>query len=158
MPFFSFKSPTGGGGSSFTRLCYVEYVMRDTEEIPTIETIDEGDDYSEFLSYDSSTKKFTVLAPFTAIITAWVEQDRNAGSHGQGAFYINNTRVLGEFTTPSSAAGSKAGDSDFYALQIGDTFWSYTTSSNGWPKQRLKVYKIEDLPVTDIKSFDDENI
>ena len=147
----------GGGGSEFERLCYIEYVMRDTPEIPTIDTIDTSADYADYLSYDSATKKFTVLQTFTAIITAWVEQDRAAGSPGEGAFYINNSRVLGDFATPSAAAGSKAGDSVFFNFQIGDTFWSYTPSSNGWPAQRLKVYKTETLPVSDIYSFTDEN-
>ena len=89
----------GGGGSEYERLCYVEYVMRDTAEIPTISSIDTSADYADYLSYDNTTKKFTVLQDFTAIITAWVLQDRNAGSAAQGAFYINNVRVLGEFST-----------------------------------------------------------
>ena len=157
MAYFICDIGGGGGGSSFERLCYVEYVMNDTPEKPTIETIDSGENYSTYLSYNTTTKEFTVLQDFTAIITAWVEQDRPAGTRGQGAFYINNVRVLGDYVTPETSAGSKAGDSGFYSLHAGDIFYSYTPSSTGWPKQRLKVYKIEDLPVTDIKDFNDEN-
>ena len=157
MPFFPFKAPTSGGGSSFERLCYVEYVMNDTPEKPTILTLDSGENYNVYLSYNPTTKVFTVLRDFTAIINAWVKQYQNACSRGQGAFYINNVQVMGVFVTPESLGGSKAGETDFFNLHAGDTFYSYTPSSNGWPQQHLKVYKVEDLPVTDIKDFNDEN-
>lgn len=98
-----------------------------------------------------------MLQDFTAIITAWVKQYQNAGSRGQGDFYINNVSVKGIFVTPEATGGSKAGITDFYNLHTGDTFYSYTPSSSGWPQQHLKVYKIEDLPVANIKDFADEN-
>lgn len=151
------KQEGGGGGSGYERLCYVEYVMNDSPEKPTISTLDSGENYDTYLSYNTTTKEFTVLQDFTAIITAWVEQYQNAGSRSQGAFYINNVSVMGLFVTPESTGGSKAGDIDFYNLHAGDTFYSYTPSSNGWPQQHLKVYKTEDLPTADIKDFNDEN-
>lgn len=157
MAFFLSQPIESGGGGSFERLCYVEYVMNDTPEKPTISSIDSGENYNTYLSYNTTTKEFTVLQDFTAIITAWVKQYQNAGSRGQGAFYINNVQVMGIFVTPESSQGSKDGKTDFFNLHTGDTFYSYTPSSNGWPQQHLKVYKIEDLPVTDIKDFNDEN-
>lgn len=139
------------------RLCYVEYVMNDRVEIPTIDSLDTGSNYSNYLSYDNTTKKFTVLQNFTAIITAWVEQANNASSKAKGEFYINNTSVLGTFETPSTNAGSKSGATKIFDLVQGDTFYSYTPSTNGWPQQHLKVY-ITTLPNgEDMCSFTDED-
>lgn len=153
----------GSGGSpqpqpsEAVRLCYVEYVMNDRVEIPTIDTIDTSSSYSSYLSYDSNTKKFTVLQPFKAIITAWVEQQSNASSKAKGSFYINNTNVILPFETPTANAGSKNGATKCFNLSQGDTFYSYTPSTNGWPEQRLKVYITDLSNGVDIFEFDDEN-
>lgn len=143
--------------SESVRLCYVEYVMNDSVEIPTIDTIDTSSTYSSYLSYDSTTKKFTVLQPFTALITAWVEQKNNANNSAKGEFYLNNKLVIGIFETPLTTAGSKGGDTKCFNLSPGDTFYSYTPSNKGWPEQRLKVYKTDLSNATDIFEFDDEN-
>lgn len=143
--------------SEAVRLCYVEYAMNDSVEIPTIDTIDTSSSYSSYLSYDSTTKKFTVLQPFTALITAWVEQKKNANNKPKGEFYLNNVCVIGPFEAPLNTAGSKGGDTKCFNLSQGDTFYSYTPSNHGWPEQRLKVYKTDLSNATDIFKFDDEN-
>lgn len=152
------KQEGGGGGSGYERLCYVEYVGRDTPEIPTIKTIDTASDYSSYLSYDSTTKKFTVLQSFTALVTAWVTPYNDGGSNSNGAFYFNGTKIM-SFYSPSGI-GNTGGDTKLIPFNQGDTFYSYTTSDSGWPKQMLKVYKIDGITsseANDIVSFADEN-
>ena len=54
----------GAISSLYERLCYVEYVGYDREEIPPISTIDQGTNYSNYLSYDNTTKKFTTITTY----------------------------------------------------------------------------------------------
>ncbi len=137
------KNGGGGGDSGYERLCYVDYVGRDIPEIPTINTIDTASDYENYLSYDSGTKKFTVLQGFTAVITAWVTPYRDGGSNSNGAFYVNDTKIM-NFYSPSGM-GNTGGDSKVIPFNQGDTFYSYTTSDSGYPKQMLKVYRINGI-------------
>lgn len=127
------------------RLCYVEYVGKDTKEIPTIQTIDYGDNYSTYLSYSSSTKKFTVLQSFYAYVTPWVYTYKTAQQTASpGQFFINTT-MKANFSTPTKYAGSIGGASFIYEFSAGDTFYNYTPNSDGYPQQHLKVYKVSDV-------------
>lgn len=144
--------------SAYERLCFVDYIGLDTPQIPTINTIDTASDYASYLSYDNTSKKFTVLQSFTAVITAWVTPYRDGGSNSNGAFYVNNTKIM-NFYSPSGM-GNTGGDSKVVPLNQGDTFYSYTTSDSGWPKQMLKVYRINGITSSEasgIVSFADEN-
>ena len=145
----------GGGQSDYERLCYVEYVMHDAEEIPVMSSIDTGTDYADYLSYDSTTKKFTVLQDFSAVVTAWVMNESSSNSGPQGAFYKNNTQIMS--FSASNSQGSKGGKTLPINFVSGDTFYSYTPSSNCYPKQFLKVYRFTDNHIADMTEFDDEN-
>lgn len=137
------------------RLCYVEYVGKDATEIPTIQTIDYGDNYSNYLSYSSSTKKFTVLQPFFAYVTPWVYTYKTAQqTTSPGQFFINNTRKA-NFSTPTRYAGSIAGDSFMYKFSERDTFYNYTPNTNGYPQQHLKVYKVSDAYASEWQNYID---
>ena len=142
----------------YERLCYVEYVGYDREEIPAISTIDQGTNYSNYLSYDNTTKKFTVLQDFTGIVTAWVYQySTSSMTAPEGRFYINDVMQL-SYVTDSLQQGTTAGSTIEYDFKQGDTFYNYTPSSHGYPQQMLKVYVVlnKDLDLIGIMSFSDE--
>lgn len=139
---------SGGGGGNITieRLCHAEYVGNDTEEIPTMNTLTEDVNFSDYLSYDSSTGKFTVLADFDAYIVPWVYEYASASAtNGTGKFIINGTDMV-FFGTTSRGSGSDGGQPFFVHLSTGDVMWSYTPSSDGYPQQYLKIYKVDNLP------------
>ena len=97
-------------------------------------------DYSEYLSYNSSTGYFTVLKPFIAYITGWVENSATAGSsYSKGSIRVNNSSIM-SYTVSSLSQGAKAGSYIKYRLNTNDTICCYTQSSDGWPAQRIKIY------------------
>lgn len=129
---------SGGVVDPIERLCYAKYYWNDNITIPTINTLDTGAKYSQYISYDSTTRKFTVLQPFDAIITAWVYNEQSAGGGPNGCFYINDIQKLNY--TAGRGAGDKAGGLLFYNFVQGDIFYPYTTSRNGYPQQNFKIY------------------
>lgn len=143
------------------RLVYVQYVGRDTRQIPTISAKREGPLYSTYLAYNSSTLKFEVLKDFKAYVTAWVYNYRTAGSTcSEGQFFHNNTCLI-NVRTPTVYQGDTAGDTVLVDFKAGDTFYNYTPSSNGYPQQHLKVYKVDKTPVdnySDVTRFADESV
>ena len=151
----------GGGTASLERLRLVTYIGLDTEEIPVVDNIDEGEKYADYLSYDSTTKKFTVLKNFDAIVTPWVNSYRTASStRASGEFYINDIKVK-EYVCESTAEGTKAGAPFAHSFHKNDTFYNYTPSSDGYPQQMLKVYKLEGITASELNgafSFEDEEI
>lgn len=137
------------------RLMYARCVNNDQEEIPAISNIDQGANYSTYLSYDSTTKKFTVLQNFTGVVIAWVYAYRAyEASRPDGSFYVNNTQML-SYTATGNAAGSTGGRSGIYNFKQGDTFWMYTPTRRGYPQQNCKVYLVSELD-DDVFTFADE--
>lgn len=137
------------------RLMHARCVNNDQEEIPAISNIDQGANYSTYLSYDSTTKKFTVLQDFTGVVIAWVYAYRAYDiNRPDGAFYLNNTLML-SYETTGNSAGSTGGRSGIYNFKQGDTFWMYTPTRHGYPQQNCKVYLVTDLD-DDIFTFADE--
>ena len=141
--------------SNVERLCYFEGVQSDTVQIPPATTLDEDTNFSEYLSYDTTTKKFTVVKAFSAMVTGWVYQFQNASSYGTGQFVVNNTAMM-NYQVQSTSAGSKDGDTGVFDFAVGDTFWAYQNTSNGWPQQFLKVYLLKNLGVSGVLEWDDE--
>ena len=135
----------GGGGAvepEIERLCYIVYVGRDTEEIPTISVPTYDDNFSEYLSYDISTKKFTVLQNFTALIVPWTYNYNNAAStYSHGEFYINDV-VASSWDVDYTGERYFRGKTLVHSFSQGDTFYNYTPSSDGYPQQNLKIYKL----------------
>ena len=149
------RSGNGGGSTETERLCYAQYVGADTVQIPVMDNLSQEGSYSTYLSYSSSTKKFTVLADFDAIIVPWVTNYRGGASRkSQGAFYINNTSVA-TYEVTDVNLGTCAGKPMLYSFKANDTFWNYTPATNGYPQQMLKVYR-EVLP-TGTLDYEDEN-
>lgn len=155
----------GGGGGTITldRLCYINYRGKDTTEIPPISSADYGTNYSEYLSYDSTTKKFTVLKSFHAEVVTWVYQYGTAqGTNAQGQFIVNGTTIA-SYSCATRMKGEREGTCIYVKFNAGDIFWNYTPSSAGYPQQRLKIYRLENETETEMNNintaiqFADEN-
>ena len=140
------------------RLMYARCVNNDQEEIPAMSNIEQGSNYSSYLSYDSSTKKFTVLQDFTGVVVAWVYAYRTyESSRPDGAFYVNSTQMLA-YTATGNAQGSTGGRSGVYNFKQGDTFWMYTPSRRGYPQQNCKVYRVSALSDNIFTFADEEDV
>lgn len=138
-------SNMGGGGSavSYERLCYAVYVGDDVEELPTMQTLTQDSNFSEYLSYSSSTGKFTVLKDFDAFFVPWVYQfSTPSGSYANGELYINDV-VAARYQVAFRQFGVKAGYPVIRSMKANDTFYNYTPASDGFPQQMLKVYMIK---------------
>lgn len=110
-----------------------------------IGTITEDAKYDDYLSYDATTGKFTVLQDFYALFIPWTYNYKSAsGSYSNGTLYINDTEVASWQVGQSRSVGYFRGLPVIRELQAGDTFYSYTPSSNGYPEQNLKVYLIDE--------------
>lgn len=140
------------------RLMYARCVNNDQEEIPAMSNIEQDTNYSSYLSYDSSTKKFTVLQDFTGVVVAWVYAYRTyESSRPDGAFYVNSTQMLA-YTATGNAQGSTGGRSGIYNFKQGDTFWMYTPSRRGYPQQNCKVYRVSALNDNVFTFADEEDV
>lgn len=143
-------------GGSCERLLYLRCVNNDQIEIPAASSITQGAKYSQYVSYDSTTKKFTVLQDFTAIIIAWVYTYQTyESSRSDGALYINNSQVI-QYEANGTAAGSTGGVYLARNFKQNDTFNVYTPTRDGYPQQNLKIYLLADVP-DNIYTFTDEN-
>lgn len=143
-------------GGSCERLLYLRCVNNDQIEIPAASSITQGAKYSQYVSYDSTTKKFTVLHDFTAIIIAWVYTYQTyESSRSDGALYINNSQVI-QYEANGTAAGSTGGVYLARNFKQNDTFNVYTPTRDGYPQQNLKIYLMADIP-DNIYTFTDEN-
>lgn len=150
---------SGGGGGNITleRLCFA-YEDQDAlgsldhTHIAYFDAITKDTNYSSYLSNNdipsgSKTEvKFTVLSDFDAYIVPWVyEYETASTTNAQGKIMINgNEQVF--YGATSRSSGAKGGQPFFVHLTAGDELWSYTPSSNGYPQQYLKIYKVDNLP------------
>ena len=147
---------SGGGGGSCERLFYARCYDNYQVEIPTISSLVQGTNYSSYVSYSTSTKKFTALQDFTAVIIGWVYTYQTyEASYSQGAFVVNNKR-LATYTATGKTQGSTGGAYMVYNFKQGDEFYPYTPSTDGYPRQNCKVYLVSDVP-DNIYTFTDEN-
>lgn len=145
---------TGGGGSC-ERLFYLRCYNNDLSEIPQASSWNKSDKFDNYVSYDSSTRKFTVLQDFTGLIVAWVYTYQTyMSSRSDGAFYINGKQI-GQYEAAANEQGSKGGSYFIYPFKTGDTFWPYTPTRDGYPQQNLKVYIASDQDDS-VWSFTDE--
>lgn len=154
MPFFRCMGNGTGGGAqspSIERLCYCSENSSssrntDHQHIAYFDdgtgTITEDTNYSEYLSYDSTTGKFTVLKSFYALLMPWTYNYMSASStYSHGDLYINDVKADG-WSVDYTGADHFRGISYPVSLSQGDTFYVYTPMSDGYPEQNLKVYNI----------------
>jgi len=155
----SSPTPTEAG---IERLCDIVYEGHDREEYPILDTSEStfDENYDEYLSYDSTTRKFTVVKSFSALLIPWTyNYDTASGSYSHGEFYINDTKEK-EWRTDYKTVGYYAGVSVVHSFSQGDTFNNYTPSSAGYPQQMLKVFKIDSTLTTlftDMFTFNNES-
>lgn len=136
-----------GGGTvedAIKRLCHIVYIGNDSAEIPAIDSTSTtyDADFSSYLSYNSTTKKFTVLQGFSAVIIPWTyNYDSALSSYSQGELYINDTKIT-DWTLDYLSQGYYKGELLLHTFSQGDTFYNYTPSGDGYPQQNLKVYRL----------------
>jgi hypothetical protein len=115
--------------------------QKDTSGIPDILNITKSDNFDAFLSYDSTTKKFTVLQDFDALIVPWVYSWKTAGSTtSEGKFYINDVQMV-YFKCITKNIGNIAGQPFAAHLLKDDEMWSNRPNTNGYAQQMLKIYR-----------------
>lgn len=145
------------GGAQPERLVYFVGTEQYGEAIPPALKIDEGAKYSEYLSYDSTTKKFTVLKAFDAMVTCWVREYRDYYSdYSYGGFQKNGTTVCGNYRNSGQAIDSVGGTWFYLKFAVGDTFNAHS-ETNAYPQQHFKVYLLDlDMPSNFIAFADEE--
>lgn len=151
MAFYRCIGNSGGGGSSGIKyLVYGEQTASQSNWVqgilPMNTVTSKASDYSSYLSYNSSTKKFTVLKDFTALITYWVLEAWASNNTPKEDLYVNN--VAQKRIEANNTAGALDGCSMAFDLKTGDTFWLSNPANQGWGYGRLKVYEITDTSCT----------
>lgn len=97
-------------------------------------------DYSNYLSYDATTSKFTVLADFIGFFRCWVENYQSSGTAPRGKLFYNDSEVL-NWEADGTYQGATGENSTEINCRAGDNFYVTTPTDNGWAKQYIKVYK-----------------
>jgi len=138
------------------RLFYLECVGNDDIEIPAVDTLTQDTLFSTYLSFNSSTRKFTVLKKFSAVVTGWVYQYQAPGhTYSYGEFKVNGD-TKASYRTYTLNAGDKGGTSIVLDFDVGDVFWVFTPYNDGYPQQFCKVYVMQNTDVRDTLVLDDE--
>lgn len=156
-----FNKNSGGGGSDSSEiieLCCLNCYGSTYAEIPYKSSLPTYNDYADYLSYNTSTRKFDVLQDFTVVITGWVRSyDRASTTYSEGRTRINDVDRL-SYQVDNVRTGSKAGKTGIFTLKTGDTVYPYTPNNNGYPEQHLKIYRVKPtIEITsEIKAFADE--
>ena len=145
------------GSTQPERLVYFVGTEQYQEAIPPALKIDEGTKYSEYLSYDSTTKKFTVLKAFDAMVTCWVREYRDYYSdYSYGGFQKNGVTVCNNYRNSGQAINSVGGTWFYLKFAVGDTFNAHS-ETNAYPQQHFKVYLLDlDMPSNFIAFADEE--
>jgi len=128
------------GLPSVAYLLKLDCVGRDTEEIPQVSQLDKSGIFDDYVTFDTSTRKFTVIKAFSAEIHAWVRTYQTYySSKSEGAFYVNSTRVA-YYEAAGYEQGSIGEVYTTYSFKVNDQFWVYTPSSRGYPEQHLQMW------------------
>lgn len=133
---------SGGSTERVTKLAYGAEPDLDVTGAAELVVTEYGD-YSSYLSYNSSTHKFTVLQDFYANIVAWVEIYQQSSGSGNGQLMVNND-VIASYNTGGTSIGSVGGTQQNLSLHTGDLVWVNTPNSNGWRRQRIKIYTVSE--------------
>lgn len=141
--YFGGKSLNDGGDLGIELLCEGSAIGNDTEEKVDYSSLTEGANFSEYLSYNHTSKEFTVVKACTVFIIPWTyNYDTASGSYSHGEFYINGTKEA-NWVVDYRGEGYYAGKPIVKDLSVGDTMYGYTPSSDGYPQQKVKIYRID---------------
>ncbi len=146
--------PTGGGGvivPPLTFLCFGSAQNGGSSQYNQVKAIytfqDVGEEYNDFLSFDARAgfdNEFTVLQDFTALILPYTYNwDTAASTYSEGEFYINDTLVK-SWNVDYTGSKYYRGKPIIVDLKANDTMYGYYPSTNGFPRQCIKIYKIND--------------
>ena len=130
-----FNPPVASGDEE---LFCLNCVGRDSAEIPQVQSLATYGDYSEYLSFDTTTRKFTVIKPFTAVFIPWVRAYNSSNGYPEGRFIVNGVEKANY--QADRVLDAKGGATVILSMSVNDVFWVYTPSNNGWPEQHLKGY------------------
>ena len=121
---------------------------------------------SGYVSYDSSTKKFTVLKDFWATLVPWVNAADSARTYCYGKMLINNQGIIG-YGNNSIDEGDKGGAILTWLLHTDDTISVQCTNQNyknttsgsdpGWPQAGIEIYKGIPQSRTEYRNIDVSN-
>lgn len=141
-----------------TELCCLNCVGRDMEQIPYMSSLPTYNDYADYLSYNTSTRKFEALQDFTAVMTGWVYQYQAPGrTYSFGCIY-KNSAIWASYNTTTLRSGDTAGRTIIVDVKANDLIYPYTPNGDGYPEQHLKIYKLQPaVEITpEIAAFVDE--
>lgn len=107
-------------------------------------TLDEGTDYSNYLSYNTTTKEFTVLQDFDGFIVLETYNYKSASSNPQGQLLLNDKIVLYNNWRNNDLARANQGrlqGGQNFSLKTGDRISPYNPSNNGNALENIYIYK-----------------
>lgn len=145
-------------GYKITELCCLNCAGADQIQIPYMASLPTYNDYADYLSYDTSSRKFKALQDFTAVMTGWVYQySVPRSSYSYGRIYKSGA-ILASYNTTTLNLGDRAGMTIIVDAKANDLIYPYTPSNDGYPQQHLKIYKLEPAIVIteEIAAFTDE--
>lgn len=145
--------PTGGGGvvvPAIEWLCTGKAPGNDSAEKVdyTLGRMDISETYYDYLTFDNvfgqDTKDFIVQQDFNALIIPWTyNYDTALSTYSHGAFYINNT-LAASWQVDYMSERFYRGVPIFAELHTNDRMYGYTPSSDGYPQQCIKIYRLAD--------------
>lgn len=131
-----------GGNGSIERLVYGADTNTTSSTGLKLLTLTEDTNFAEYLSYDTTTKLFSVIKEFNAKIVSWVKNYQSSSGRPEGYLQINGVNVLA-YIAQGTAANCRNGGMYARIMSIGDTIGVGTQSSNGYNQQFIKIYKAE---------------
>lgn len=120
-----------GGGVTLNKILEA-YAANDAQDNVVPRTTWDANDYdSSYLSYSTSTHKWTVLQNCEVTVILGVRQYRAGASPGFEDFYIAGTKKM-TATANGATAGSYGFAMNTYNLTANQEFWFGKTGSSGW--------------------------
>lgn len=151
------SNESGGGGSgSIERLVYGADENTTSSTGLKLLTLTTDTNYAEYLSYNTSTKLFTVVKAFNAKIVSWVKNYQNSSGRPEGYLQINGVNVLA-YIAQGTVANCRNGGMFARAMNIGDTIGVGAQGTGGFNQQFIKIYKADGICFQDalVDTFDD---
>lgn len=108
-------------------------------------TLNEGTDYSNYLSYDTTTKEFTVLQDFDGFVVLETYNYQSSGSNPEGQLLLNDEIVLYNRWRNNDLARANQGrlqGGQKFSFKTGDRISPKNPSNNGRALENIYIYKL----------------
>lgn len=137
----------GGGNSGSTTVGELLFhaddnsVRDDSVGVRNNLTITQGSKFSEYLSYDSTTGRFTALKDCSLVVVMYLYNNPSSSNNPKGGIFVNGNIAPNDAVICSEYVGCIAGNSGqdnrsgsyrFISLSAGDYFTLNTVDSTGW--------------------------